>query len=83
MAGLREKVTSIICEEWPKADNEVGSATIYQRLVSEGVEVSEDDLRRVLFQLADRRNIELAMAPTLLPSQGGMTIRGVRPELCR
>jgi hypothetical protein len=44
--GLRERVIAVICEEWPKRqDNELQSATIYERLISEGVAVSENALR--------------------------------------
>jgi hypothetical protein len=32
MPGLRERVIAAICEEWPNPDNEVNSATIYERL---------------------------------------------------
>ena len=86
MNGLRERVISIICEEWANPDNEVRSGTIYipsatinERLQSDGVEVSEDEVQQVLLQLAGHGDITLVFEP----SRGtGPTIAGVDPELC-
>ncbi len=82
-AGLRERVIAIVCKEWPNEDNELQIATIYEQLVSEGVGVSNDALSDVLVRLADHGDIQLVVAPGLPPSQGGLTICGVSPELCR
>jgi hypothetical protein len=74
--GLRERVIAVICEEWPKRrDNELESATIYERLISEGVAVSENALRDVLLQLAGSGDIQLGLVPS-------MPIRDVSSELC-
>jgi hypothetical protein len=84
--GLREQVISIICEEWANPDNEVRSgtiyvpsATIYERLRSNGVEASEDDVRQELQHLAGHGDITLMFEP----SRGaGPTIADVSPKLC-
>lgn len=79
--GLREKVIAIICEEWPNPNNELASATIYERLTSDGTEISEEALRNILLQLADHGDIRLVIASTPPPSPG-ITIGGVGSELC-
>ena len=79
---LHKKIVNIICEEWPKnPDNELESATIYERLEGDGVEVSDHALRDVLLQLADGGDITLVMGSTPPPSVG-LIIREVSPELC-
>jgi hypothetical protein len=83
MEGLREKVISIICEEWPHPGMELDSAAIYRRLISEGVGVPEDALRDVLVLLVDHGDIKLVRTPTRPLREGGMSIRSVRPRLCR
>jgi hypothetical protein len=77
------------CEEWPKnPDNELESTTIYERLISEGVAVSENALRDVLIQLARDKDITLVLGDVTLglestpPLGTGMTIRAVSSELC-
>lgn len=80
--SLRERVIAIICKEWPNEDNELQSTTIYHQLVSGGVGVSETALRDVLERLAGLGDIELVISPTVPLAQGGVTIRGVSPELC-
>jgi hypothetical protein len=79
MPGLRERVIAAICEEeWPLPDNEVNSTTIYERLKRGGA-ASEDEVRQVLFQLSDHRDITLALEP----SRGsGPVVADVNPELC-
>ncbi len=79
---LREKVIAIICEEWPNPDNQLESTNISERLKSEGVEVPEAALHDVLRQLADHGDIQL-MFGTSPTHSTGMTIRGVRRELCQ
>jgi Fe2+ or Zn2+ uptake regulation protein len=79
MPGLRERVIAAICEEWPNPDNELNSATIYERLKSDGDDASEVDVRQVLLQLADLGDI------TLVLDQGresGPVVADVHPELC-
>jgi hypothetical protein len=80
MPGLRERVIAAICaEEWPHPDNEVNSATIYERLKSAGEDASEAEVQQVLLQLADHNDIRLALEPSRGTSP---VVSGVRPELC-
>ncbi len=77
--GLRNKITAIICEEWPKTpDNGLERATIYERLRGDGVAFSDRALHDVLLQLAEGGAITLVLG-------GGvdLTIREVSPELCQ
>jgi hypothetical protein len=80
MPGLRERVIAAICEEeWPHPDNEVNSTTIYERLKRDGDAASEDEVRQVLLQLSDYRDITLELEP----SRGsGPVVVDVDPELC-
>jgi hypothetical protein len=78
MPGLRERVIAIICAEWPNPDNEMDSATIYERLRN-GDDASEAAVRQVLFQLSDHGDITLVLEP----SRGsGPVVADVNPELC-
>ena len=80
MLGLRERVIAAICEEeWPHPDNEVNSTTIYERLKRDGDGASEDEVRQVLFQLSDHRDIILVMEPG---AGSGPVVQDVNPELC-
>jgi hypothetical protein len=80
MIGLRERVIAAICEEkWPNPDNEVNSTTIYERLKRDGDDALEDEVRQVLFQLADHGDITLALEPARGP---GPVVADVDPELC-
>jgi hypothetical protein len=45
MPGLREEIISIICEEWPNADDELNEFAIQERLEDAGVVASEDDVQ--------------------------------------
>jgi hypothetical protein len=79
MPGLRERVIAIICEKWPNPDNEVLSTAICELLQSGDAGVSAHDVREVLIQLADHRDITL-----VLEASGGTdsTVVGVHSELC-
>jgi hypothetical protein len=84
--GLREQVISIICEEWANPDNEVRSGTIYvpsttiyERLRSNGVEGSQDEVRQELHHLASHGDITLVFEPS---QEAGPTIAGVSSQLC-
>ncbi len=86
MPGLREQVISIICEEWANPDNEIRSGTIYvpsttvyERLRSNGVEVSQDEVGLELQHLASHGDITLVFEPS---KEAGPTIAGVSSELC-
>ncbi len=86
MPGLREKVISIICEAWANPDNEVRSgtiyvpsATIYERLRSNGIEVSQHEVHLELQHLASHGDITLVFEPS---QEAGPTIADVSSELC-
>ena len=83
MPGLREKVISIICEEWQKGQDreiELNAATISERLQQDGVaEASEDAVRLELTHLVDQRLIATGAEP---PGTDDRPVRHVSPELC-
>ena len=81
MAGLRERVIAAICEEeWPNPDNKVDSATICERLKSDGDDASELEVRQVLLQLSDLGDITLVLEPGR--GSAGPVVAEVDPELC-
>jgi hypothetical protein len=79
MRGLRERVIAAICEEWPNPDNELDSATIYERLKSDGDDASEVDVRQVLLQLSELGDITLVLEPG---RGSGPVVADVHPGLC-
>ena len=88
---LGGKIKAIICE-WSKRveeglepDDYLESVTIYERLVSEGVEVPDHAMSEILVELAKGGQVKLTMdgRRSAEPSKyGSMSIRGVSPELC-
>jgi hypothetical protein len=88
---LGGKIKAIICE-WSKGLREgtepesyLQSATIYERLISEGVEVPDHAMSEILVELAKDGQIKLTFdtRPSRKPSKyGSMTIHGVSTELC-
>jgi hypothetical protein len=84
---LLEKITAIICEEWPEQQGEyLQSATIYERLTNEGIEVADRFIGGLLLKLANDGQIEVVMVDELtdeeIRTHGGMTIQGVSPDVC-
>jgi hypothetical protein len=88
---LGGKIKAIICEwskrvkEGTEPDSHLESATIYERLVSEGVEVPDHAMSEILVELAKDRQIKLTMdtRPSAEPSKyGSMTIHSVSSALC-
>jgi hypothetical protein len=88
---LGGKIKSIICEWWKlvregtEPSEYLESSTIYERLVSEGVEVPDHAMSEILVELAQGGQVKLTMDPR--PSRdprkyGSMTIHSVSPELC-
>jgi hypothetical protein len=88
---LGGKIKAIICEWW----NVVGkggapaehleSSTIYERLMSEGIEVPDHAMSEILVELAQGGQIKLTMdtKPSRDPRKyGSMTIHSVGPDLC-
>jgi hypothetical protein len=88
---LGGKIKSIICEwskrvkEGTESDSYLESVTIYERLVSEDVEVPDHAMSEILVELAKGGQIKLTMdtRPSGAPSKyGSMTIHGASPDLC-
>jgi hypothetical protein len=88
---LGGKIKSIICEwskrvkEGTESDSHLESVTIYERLISKGVEVPDHAMSEILVELAKGGQIKLTMdsRPSDEPSKyGSMTIHGVSPDLC-
>ena len=88
---LGGKIKTIICEWWKLVGKEtepaeyLESSTIYERLISEGVEVPDHAMSEILVELAKGGQIKLTMdsKPSRDPRKyGSMTIRSVKPELC-
>ncbi len=88
---LGGKIKAIICE-WAKRvkdgtepDSYLKSATIYERLIGEGIEVPDHAMSEILVELAKDGRIKLTMdtRPSAEPSKyGSMTIHAASPELC-
>jgi hypothetical protein len=87
---LGGKIKAIICEwskrlkEGTEPDQYLQSSTIYERLISVGVEVPDHAMSEILVELARAGKIKLTFdtRPSLKPSKyGSMTIHGVDPEL--
>jgi hypothetical protein len=88
---LGGKITAIICE-WSKRVKEgtepveyLQSSTIYERLISEGVEVPNHAMSEILVELAQGGQIKLTMdtRSSRDPRKyGSMTIHSVSSELC-
>jgi hypothetical protein len=88
---LGGKIKAIICEWWnvvgkgTEPAEHLESSTIYERLLSEGVEVPDHAMSEILVELAKGGQIKLTMdtRPSDEPHKyGSMTIRGVRSDLC-
>jgi hypothetical protein len=89
---LGGKIIAIICE-WSKrveegleADKYLESATIYERLVGEGVEVPDHAMSEILVELAKGGQVKLTMDTRRSRDPrkyGSMTIHAVSPELCK
>ena len=88
---LGGKIKAIICEWWELVGNatepaeHLESSTIFERLISEGVEAPDHAMSEILVELAKGGQINLTMdgRPSRDPRKyGSMTIRSVNPELC-
>jgi hypothetical protein len=84
---LRQKIIDIICEQWPTPDGYLLGSYIYERLSSQGVNVTDRDLNDELAGLASGGRITLTLAPHGdTPGQaragGGATIHEVEEDLC-
>ncbi len=88
---LGGKIKAIICEwsqgvkEGTELDTYLASATIYERLISEGVEVPDHAMSEILVELAKDGQIKLTFDTRRSDEPrkyGSMTIHKVSPELC-
>jgi hypothetical protein len=88
---LGGKIKAIICEWWKMVGEGavpaeyLESSTIYERLISEGVEVPDHAMSEILVELAKGTQIKLTMdtKPSSDPRKfGSMTIHSVSPGLC-
>jgi hypothetical protein len=77
---LRQKIIDIICEEWPTPDGYLLGADIYERLISQGVEVTHHVVNAALSGLATSGRIALSMAAGEVPP--GAVIYDVEDDLC-
>jgi hypothetical protein len=80
---LRQMIIAIICEEWPTPDGYLLGFDIYERLRSQGVEVTQHTVNAVLSGLATSGHITLSMAAGEGPPPGGAVIYDVEDDLCK
>jgi len=80
--NLRQKIIDIICEEWPTPDGYLLGFDIYERLRSQGAEVTHHTVNTILSGLARSGHITLSMAEGEGPPPGGAVIYDVEDDLC-
>ena len=79
---LRQKIIAIICEEWPTPDGYLLGFDIYERLRSEGVEVTHYAVETVLSGLAASGHVTLSLVEGEGAPPGGAVIDDVEDDLC-
>jgi hypothetical protein len=79
---LRQKILDIICKEWPTPDGYLLGFDIYERLRSQGVEVTHDAVTTVLSGLATSGRITLSFSADDAPPLGGAVIHDIEDDLC-
>ena len=79
---LRQKILDIICNEWPSPDGYLRGFDIYERLRSQGVEVTHDAVNTVLSGLATSGRITLTFAAGDGPPPSGAVIHDIEDDLC-
>ena len=82
---LAEKVREVICEEWQGAGGSLYSAVIYQRLLEEGVEVSDYQMSAILNAFKVGGLITAPLRPQReedVRKHGDLLITGVSSDLC-
>jgi hypothetical protein len=79
---LRQKIIDIICEEWPTPDGYLLGFDIYERLRSQGIEVTHYAVETVLSGLAASGRITLSLAEGEGVPPGGAVIHDVEDDLC-
>ncbi len=79
---LPQKIIDIICKEWPSADGYLVGFDIYERLRSQGVDVTQHTVESVLSGLARSGHITLSMTAGEGAPPGGAVIYDVEDDLC-
>ena len=79
---LRQKILDIICKEWPTPDGYLLGFDIYERLRSQGVEVTQDSVNTVLSGLATSGRITLTFSAGDAPPPDGTVIHDIEDDLC-
>ena len=82
---LAEKVREVICEEWQGAGGSLQSAVVYQRLLEEGVEVSDYQMSAILNAFKVGGLIPAPLRPQReedVRKHGDLLITGVSSDLC-
>jgi hypothetical protein len=82
---LAEKVREVICEEWQGAGSSLQSAVVYQRLLEEGVEVSDYQMSAILNAFKVGGLITAPLRPQHeedVRKHGDRLITGVSSDLC-
>ena len=82
MLGLREKIISIICEEWQKGqdrETEVNAAMISEQLQKGGGSATAAEVQLELESLVGQGLITLEAEPGIL---GPPAVVRVNPDLC-
>jgi hypothetical protein len=79
---LSQKIIDIICKEWPSPDGYLVGFDIYERLRSEGVDVTQHTVESVLSGLARSGHITLSMTAGEGAPPGGAVIYDVEDGLC-
>jgi len=79
---LRQKILDVICKEWPTPDGYLLGFDIYERLRSQGVEVTHDAVNTVLSGLATSGRITLSLEGGDAPPPGGAVIHDIEDDLC-
>ena len=79
---LRQKILDIICKEWPTPDGYLLGLDIYERLRSQGLEVTQDSVNTVLSGLATSGRITLTFSAGDGPPPSGAVIYDIEDDLC-
>ena len=79
---LRQKILDIICQEWPTPDGYLRGFDIYERLRSQGAEVTHEAVNTVLSELATSGRITLSFSAGDGPPPGGAVVLDIEDDLC-
>ena len=79
---LRQKIIDIICQEWPTPDGYLRGFDIYERLRSQGAEVTHEAVNTVLSELATSGRITLSFSAGDGRPPDGTVIHDIEDDLC-